>query len=344
MLVSIGLLVGGLTLLVGGANYLIRGVSALAAAAGVSPLVIGLTVVAFGTSTPEIVVNVLAAANGETGLAFGNIVGSCAINIGFVLALTALIRPLDVEVTVITREIPMMVLGVAALVVMSEDRLLNRAAADALNRGDGLILLLLFCVFLYYIVMQSVQKRTRDPLLAEIAERAPPGAGAAVINAAAPRARGLDVLFTIGGLIGVGVGGRMTVAGAVDIAQHAGIPEEVIGLTLISFGTTLPELTTSILAARRGQADIAIGNVVGSCIFNVLCIGGLVATIHPIHVSDASQIDLLVMAGLSIALWPIAMRGPRKITRAEGGLLMAVYVSYVVYRALSVAAARGSAT
>ena len=339
MLLAIVLLVLGLVLLIGGADLLVRGVSALAAAAGVPPLVIGLTVVAFGTSTPEIVVNVLSAAKGQTSLAFGNIVGSSAINIGFVLALTAIVRPLAVEVTVITREIPMMVLGAAALVVMSEDAWLDGAAADVLTRGDGLMLLLLFGVFVYYIVLQAVQKKTRDPLLAEIAEGPPPPATEVPV---APRSRNaVNALLTLAGLVGVGLGGRWTVAAAVQIATALRIPDEVIGLTLISFGTTLPELTTSIVAARRGHGDIALGNVVGSCIFNILCIGGLVATIHPIEVSPGSQIDLLVMAALVIALWPIAMRGPRRVTRAEGALLMAVYVSYVVYRTVTVAAQRG---
>jgi cation:H+ antiporter len=324
MLLSLLLLIVGLALLIGGADLLVRGVSALAAALGVPPLVIGLTVVAFGTSTPELVVNVYSAAKGETSLAFGNIVGSCAINIGFVLALTAILRPIDVQVTVISREIPMMLLAVAGMVILSEDTILAGGAIDVLNRNDGLMLLLLFCVFIYYIALQAMQRKRTDPLLQEIAEEARP--------APPKKLAWTQVMLTLIGLMGVGVGGRLTVSSAVDIAQRLGISEAIIGLTLISFGTTLPELTTSILAARRGHADIAIGNVVGSCIYNILCIGGIVATIHPIALPKGGQLDLLVMAGLSAALWPIAMRGPRKITRAEGALLLSAYLAYLAFR------------
>jgi cation:H+ antiporter len=327
MLLSVILLVVGLALLIGGADLLVRGVSALAAAIGVSPLIIGLTVVAFGTSTPEIVVNTVSALRGETSLAFGNIVGACALNIGFVLAISALIRPLDVHITVITREIPMLLLAVAAILIMSEDVLLNGNGPNVLHRGDGLILLLLFSVFLYYITLQAVANKTSDPLLAEISAEAP-----------APPKRssaGKNALIMVAGMVGVGIGGRMTVSGAVALAEGLGVPREIIGLTLISFGTTLPELTTSVIAARRGHADIAIGNVVGSCIFNIVCIGGIVATIHPISIPPGGRGDLLLLALLSFALWPIVLFGTRRISRLEGGLLLGTYLVYTTYRTLT---------
>lgn len=326
-MLSLLIFVVGLAVLIGGADLLIRGVSGLAAAAGVPQLVIGLTVVAFGTSTPELVVNVMAASHGQTELAFGNIVGACTVNIGLVLALTALIRPLTVEPSIITRELPMVLLAVAAIVVLSEDSALGTRTADTLDRSDGLALLLFFSVFLYYTVMQVVLRRSADAFVTEVRQ--------SVAERPAGRHKTwLEIVMLLSGLAGVAVGGRMTVGGAVGIATALGIPEVIIGLTLVSLGTTAPELATCILAARRGQGDIAIGNVVGSNIFNLLFIGGLVATVRPVPIPRGGQLDLLFMAGLSVVLLPIAIRGPRRILRSEAGLLLGLYVGYVLYRTL----------
>jgi cation:H+ antiporter len=333
MLLSLLSLAAGLALLIGGADLLVRGVSALARAVGVPPLVVGLTVVAFGTSMPEVVVNTMSAARQTTDLAFGNIVGSCAINIGFVLAITALIRPLTVEPSVITREIPMMLLGVAAIMVMSADVRLSGGAVNSLNRSDGIVLLLLFCVFLYSTVMTALMARHTDALVAEVQVEQ----GEAQVQAMR-RSLWTDAGFTVAGLIGVAAGGRITVDAAVTIATSLSVPPNVIGLTLVSFGTTLPELATGILAARRGHADIAIGNVVGSNIFNILFIGGMVSTIHPITVPPGGYFDLIFMAALSAALLPVAIRGPRRITRAEGAALLAAYLICLSYRSFSVVA------
>lgn len=331
MILLLLLLAAGLVLLIAGADFLVRGVSALAEALGVPPLVIGLTVVAFGTSTPEVVVNIMAAAKGDTALSFGNLVGSCAINIGFVLALTAIVRPLDVESTVVSREIPMMLLGIATLVVLAEDRFFNGSEHSTLVRSDGIVLLLLFVTFLYYTVRAAIRHQGHDALIVDVAQT--------VKKPRAVRPLWLSAVFTVGGLIGVAGGGRLTVYAAVKIAESLGVPANLIGLTLVSFGTTLPELTTGLIAARRGHGDIAVGNVVGSNIFNILLIGGTVATIRPMPMPPGAQIDLLFMAGLAVALWPIALRGPRKVTRGEGILLLSVYLGFMVFR--SVSALRG---
>jgi cation:H+ antiporter len=338
-MISAVLLILGLGLLLGGADILVRGVSALARAAGVPPIIVGLTLVAFGTSLPEVVINTMSAAKGETGLAFGNIVGSCAINIGFVLALTAIIRPLDVEPSIITREMPIMLLAVGALLVLSEDRFLNQSSENALVRGDGIMLLLVFCVFLYSVVGAAMAPRAQralahDPFVEEVTENVERGQGPGAGGKTQPT--WLSVLLTIAGLVGVGVGGRLALQGAISIAEALSIPEVIIGLTLVSFGTTLPELATSVMAARRGQADVAIGNIVGSNIFNMLFIGGIVSTIRPITMPVGGQADLLFMAGLCFILLPIARRGPRKITRAEGCTLLAGYLVYVSWRIWSV--------
>jgi cation:H+ antiporter len=322
MLTAILMLVGGLVLLLAGADRLVAGVSALAASFGVPPLVIAMTVVAFGTSTPEIVVNVVSARHGETGLAFGNIVGACTINVGFVLALTAVIRPLTVEPSIITRDVPMMLLAVAAVFVLAHDRAVGDGPADVLNHADGLMLLLLFAMFVYMSVFQAIARRKTDAFIAEAAEMP------------APRVhrRWVDVAQTLAGIAAVAIGGRLTVHGAVSIAESLGVPDVVIGLTLVSFGTTAPELATCLVAARRGQSDIVIGNVVGSNIVNILLVGGLVAAIHPMPVPPGGGVDLLFMTIMCIMLLPVAIRGPRRITRTEGAVLLVLYLSYVGYR------------
>lgn len=328
------ILIIGLAILLGGADVLVRGVSSLARALGVPPLVIGLTVVAFGTSTPELVLSLLAALRGETGLTFGNIVGANTVNIGLVLAVSAIVRPFEVEVSMITREIPMMLLGVAATFVLSMDGWLEGRGlgrGDVLGRGDGLMLLLLFGVFLYYTVADAIRRRrgeggaklATDPFVAEVRE-----------STAVPRGRAawIDVLMLLGGLVGVAIGGRLSVGAAVTLAEVMGIPQHIIALTIISWGTTLPELATGVVAARRGQGDIAIGNVVGSVIYNLLCIGGLVATIHPVALPAGGYVDLLFMAALAAALLPLSIRGRRRFTRGEGSALLFCYVAYTVAR------------
>lgn len=327
MILSFVLVVAGLAILIVGADYMIRGVSSLATALGVPTIVIGMTVVAFGTSMPEVAVNVLSAFKHETSLAFGNIVGSCSINIGWVLAVTALVRPLRVDAIIIRREIPFMILVTVILLVMSLDPQLNGTSAiGALTRTDGIILLLLFLVFIYYTTFQTLAVRKRDDLVEEATD-------------VAEEIKALPAwkmtLMIVGGLIGVAIGAQMAVSGAVDIARHLNIPENIIGLTLISFGTTLPELVTCVMAARRGQAEIAVGNVVGSNILNILFVGGTVATIHPIALPAGGIGDLLMLTLLCTLSFPIAVRGSKTVTRGEGTLLLILYLSYTTYRAIS---------
>ncbi|HEV2295039.1 MAG TPA: calcium/sodium antiporter [Tepidisphaeraceae bacterium] len=332
MLIAILEVVAGLGLLLLGAQLLVDGASALARRAGVPPLVVGLTVVAFGTSTPEVVVNVMATVNGETGLTFGNVVGACAVNVGCVLALTALICPLAVEKSIITREIPMLLLGVTGMVVMSLDSLLSGIAPDMLSRADGIILLLLFGVFLYYTISGAVRPKPlapMDPFIAELKEE--------VADAEPQRSLARDVLITVLGFIGVGGGGRVTVIGATSIAERLGVPEVVVGLTIVSFGTTLPELATCIVAARRGHSDVALGNIVGSNIYNLLFIGGLCATIRPLPIPLGGHIDLLMTAALCAALLPLSLTFRHHITRFDGALLMAGYLAYIIWRSIGAA-------
>ncbi|MBM3761741.1 MAG: calcium/sodium antiporter [Acidobacteria bacterium] len=317
------LLAASLSLLLLAARYFVDGISTIAESLGVPKIAIGMTVVAFGTSTPELVVNSISAYQGSTDLAFGNIVGSCLVNVGFVLGATALVRPMKVEHSLITREIPMLILTVATIVVLASDRFLNAETQDVWRRSDGLILLLLFCVFLYYTTRQAMAVDRSDPFIAEVSDE---------VARTKPKSLGLQILITIAGFIGVSLGANWTVEYAVSIARGFGVSETVIGLTVISLGTTLPELATCILAARRGDADIALGNIVGSNLFNLLCIGGIVSTIRPVTIPAGGHLDLIVMAFLSVVLLPIAIRSERTITRGEGSFLLVVFVTYLGYR------------
>jgi len=328
MAVTFGLLAVGLSVLLLGAKYFVEGMAALAKAFGMSPLIVGMTVVAFGTSTPELVVNALSAYRGETALAFGNIVGSSTLNIGFVLAVTALIRPLKVEPSLITREIPMLCVAVGALLILGSDLRLGGAGPDLFTRGDGLILLLLFGIFVYYTAIFSIVKNkltgiSADPFMVEVTEKA----------ARQPRkALGRQTIAAVLGLIAVSLGASWTVDGATGVARLIGMSENLIGLTIVSFGTTLPELVTCIVAARRGNAEIALGNVVGSNLFNILAVGGVVSTIQPVAVPAGGHLDLLFMAFLSAVLLPVAIRSGLTITRTEGAFLLVVYLLYMGWR------------
>ena len=323
-------LIIGLIFLVGGAQVMIRGATALAKVFHAPPVVIGLTIVAFGTSAPELVVNCTAAISRQTELAFGNVVGSCTLNLGWVLAITALVKPIKVERSIISREIPMMLLATAAFFVLAADRILNGAPENMLTRGNGVVLLLLFGVFLYYtiasILLAPKKVQEVDPFLEEIKD---------ALERRKALSKSASLAMTIGGLAALVMGGRLTVYAAVKMATAMGVPEFLIGLTIISFGTTLPELVTGILAARRGEGDIAIGNVVGSNIFNLLFIGGTVSIIHPISVPRGGIADLLVLTTLSALALPIAIRGPRIVTRSEGFFLLLLYLSYLAWRVVT---------
>lgn len=321
------LLAAGLVVLLTGAKYFVDGIAALAEWFGVPPLIVGMTLVAFGTSTPELVINALSAFRGETGLAFGNIVGSSTINIGFVLAVTALVRPLKVEPSIITREIPMLLVAVCAVLILSNDLRFDAAGADSLGREDGLILLLLFSIFVYYTVIYSIARRAlggvgADAFMTEVTDEARPRRGSV----------GRHAMITLSGAAAVSLGAAWTVDGATGVARLLGLSDNLIGLTIVSFGTTLPELVTCVVAARRGNADIALGNIVGSNLFNILAIGGVVSVIRPVAIPAGGHADLLFMALLSVVLLPVTVRSGQTVTRGEGVFLLAVYLSFLVWR------------
>ena len=314
------LLLLGLVLLLAGGDALVRGAADLARRLGISPLVMGLTVVALGTSAPELAVNVTAALRGSGSLSFGNVIGSNLANIGLIVGVAALVRPLDVQAVVVRRELPMMLLATGFALVFALDSVLAGAASSRYERGDGIALLLLLSVFLYYTAADMFRQRESRRGKVGMA----PGSWSVAVS----------LLVGTAGLVGLLVGAHFTVQGAVGIARSAGLPEAVIGLTLIAVGTSLPELAAALIAAWRGEAGIAIGSVIGSNLFNLLLVLGATAAIRPIPVPAGGVADLAVLCALSAVLWGVCVTQERRIIRAEGAALLTVYVFYVGARVL----------
>ncbi len=323
MLIDLLLLSLGIALLLGGGEFMVRGAAALAKTVGVSPLIIGLTVVAFGTSAPELAINMIAALNGNGDISFGNIIGSNIANIGLIIGITALVKPLEIHSSVISRELPMMLLATAAAVIMGLDHLLL-GTVSFYDRADGLLLLLLFCIFIHYTVSEVLrQRRFRADALFKEAEDLAQEDGSDKI--------GRNIFFTIIGMAALVGGGRLTVDAAVSLATAFQVPKVLIGLTLVALGTSLPELVTSIVATYRGQTDIAIGNVVGSNIFNLLFVMGLSSTTRAIPIPPKGAFDLAVMASLSFLLLPFTITHRKRIVRWEGAVLLAIYLAYTAW-------------
>lgn len=316
--------VGGLVLLLLGGDALVRGSASIARSLGVPPVVIGLTVVAFGTSAPEFVVAVTSTASDAGGIAFGNVVGASIINIALILGLTAVIHPLAVTPTIVTRELPMLALAVSATIVLSLDQYLD-GTPNRLTRGDGLILCLLFGVFLYYTVMAL--KRT--PSDAFVDEAKSYGWILRVKSLAIP------IVMLLLGLGGLGIGGNLLVNAAVDIAAELGMSQALIGLTVVAIGTTFPEMATSMLAARRGEADLAVGNIVGSNIFNLLLVLGVASALAPIEVPARGPASLSLGLGAALLLLGLIYLGGLSLKRRDGLLLLAFFLGYIVWVALS---------
>jgi len=295
------ILIGFLALL-GGGEFLVRGAVALAHRMRISPLVIGLTVVGFGTSTPELLTSLVAALDGSPGIAVGNVIGSNIANILLILGLAAVLRPIAVDKDVFRRDaLPLIGATLAAVGIL---------AYGAAGRGIGLLLLAGLAAYLVLAFRSS-----RNPDADEVEVAAMPGLQAG--------------LLIVGGLVAMIFGASWLVKGAVSLATNAGISETVIGLTIVAVGTSLPELVTSVIAARRGQGDIALGNIIGSNIFNVLGILGATALIHPLAVpADMTLRDGTILAGATAALLLVAWTGLR-ITRREGWAFLALYAGYL---------------
>lgn len=309
----------GLVVLVGGGELLVRGASRLAAAWKVSPLVIGLTVVAFGTSAPELAVSVQAAWAGSGDLALGNVVGSNIFNVLFILGVSALIAPLTVSSRLVRLDVPLMI--IVSLLV------LGVGLDGRINRLEGLALVLGICAYTWWCIRQS--RKENAAINAEFAQEWPQGK-------LRFRSVTLDLLLIIGSLGMLGLGSRLLVEGSAWIAENLGVGERVIGLTIVAAGTSLPEVVTSIVAALRGERDIAVGNVVGSNIFNILCVLGLSSAIVGVNISPSVLwFDIPVMIAVAIACLPIFFTG-HLIARWEGGLFIFYYLAYTSYLVLRV--------
>ncbi len=307
-------IIGGLATLVVGGELLVRGASRIAALAGVSPLVIGLTVVAFGTSSPELAVSLKASLGGQTDIAIGNVVGSNIFNVLFILGLSALVTPLVVSSQLIRVDVPIMILVSVALLVLGLD--------GRIGRIDGIGLFLGLICYVGWSLRQSRKEAAAVQRESEQGStETPKGISAQMV---------LQIGLILVGLLLLTLGARWLVHGSVTIAQVLGMSELLIGLTIIAAGTSLPEVAASILASIKGERDIAVGNVVGSNIFNIMCVLGLSAAVAPngIEVSPtALHLDIPVMIAVSVACLPIFFTG-HVIARWEGGLFFAYYCMY----------------
>lgn len=314
MLLSLLFVIAGLALLYGGAEWLVKGAVGLSLKLGVSRLVIGLTVVAFGTSMPELVVSVLASLRGSPDITLGNIIGSNSANIGLILAVAAIVTPLHVHVATLRREVPI-ALGVAALFGWL-------CWTGSLSRLDGALLL---AGLVAYVVFSYRSAKTETMVLSgdvrtEFEEALPEPS----------RTMRMNLLLLLAGLVPLALGAELMVRGSSDIARSLGLSEKLIGLTIVAIGTSLPELATSVVAAFRKEADLAVGNVVGSNIFNILGIAGVAALIADVTGTHRFMIDVGVMILFSALLLPILLTGHR-ITRGEGAALLAGYIAYMVW-------------
>lgn len=340
--------------LIKGADIFVVGSSGLAKKLKISSLVIGLTVVAFGTSAPELAVSVAAAINGQADIALSNVVGSNIFNVLGVLGITAIISPLVANKSVIKKEFPFMLLASMALLVMGADAILV-GGDNIISTSEGILLLLFFAVFMYSLLIfakssngnaiapiqqLNCDNATNDTNIVnangldepqQVSSDSPlPNDNATTVATTRPLTTKKSILLALLGLALIVVGGKFVVSSASELAKFIGMSENLIGLTIIAVGTSLPELVTSIVAARKGENDIAIGNVVGSNIFNILFILGVSATITPITLGAFALIDIIIMTVVGLLAFVFAF-SRRKVNRVEGIILTALYIAYTVY-------------
>ena len=317
--VAIVFIILGFIALVKGADWLVDGASAIAKQFGISDLIIGLTVVAFGTSMPEFVVNMVSVAQGSTDLAITNILGSNIINTFVILGLTALVYPIVSQKRARDFDIPMSIIAGVLVFTFVAIQLPFGETERGIGRMGGIVLLLMFCYFLYNTFLHS--KEHPEEVETEVKQM--------------PTRRAIALILV--GFIGLIVGGELIVKSAVDIATRMGVSEAVIGLTVVALGTSLPELATSVIAAAKHKSDIALGNVFGSNIFNVFFVLGVSATVRPLPAYEGIELDAWMAAIGSIVVWmAVKTNHERKIQRWTGALLLLIYAGYLTYRLLNV--------
>ena len=315
MILNIVLLVVGLVLILKGADFLTDGASGLARRFRISPLVIGLTIVAFGTSAPELTVSMVSSFHGSAGMAIGNVVGSNLFNTLMIVGVTSLVAPIVVTKGTLSKEIPLCILSCLVLLVCANDVVLGAGPVNMLSRADGLLLLCFFAIFLSYTFAiarpsENGEAETPDALL--------------------PLWRCL--VYIVGGLAALVLGGQWFVDASTGIARSLGVSDAVIGLTLVAMGTSLPELATSVVAALKKNPEMAVGNVIGSNLFNVFFVLGASATVAPLPLGGIGNFDLCYLLGACVLLFLAgAYYRERTITRPEGGLLVVAYLGYTGY-------------
>ena len=309
------LLIGGLALILVGANALTDGAAAVAKKFQISDLVIGLTIVAFGTSAPELVISVMSALGGSADMAIGNVVGSNIFNVLMIIGVTAMVLPIKVGEGILSKEIPLVILASFVLAFCANDLLLDGGSANVISRIDGLILICFFLIFMRYTF--AIARNGGEEAEGEKIKEMPIWKSA---------------LFIVGGLAGLVYGGQLFVDGASGIASALGVSESTIGLTIVAGGTSLPELATSVTAALKKNSGMAIGNVIGSNLFNIFFVLGCSATISPLPMGGINNIDMLVLIGSSLLFWLVGwFFKKRTITRVEGALLVIGYITYTAF-------------
>lgn len=311
------LLIVGLGLILAGANFLTDGSAAVALRFRVPEFVVGLTIVAVGTSTPELVVSVLSAIAKNSSMAIGNVVGSNLFNVFVILGICALIAPIALTRQNIRRDIPFGLAASLLLLLMASDRLFRAHAADTIGRLDGIVMLVLYIGLLVYTVREARKEIREEPAQKTTVKQ---------------KSMWIVVPMILGGLAALVGGGELFLRSATHIARTLGISESVIAITLVAGGTSLPELASSIVSLLKGKAEMALGNVIGSNIANILLILGISATIHPLSMGGITTLDLVMVVLSSLLLFITAFTFRRKtIDRWEGGLFLAIYIAYIWY-------------
>lgn len=314
MFIAVLSLVIGFALLVKGADFFVDGASSIAKRLRIPAFIIGLTIVAFGTSAPELAVSMTAAIKGSNDIAIGNVVGSNIFNLLVVLGCSAAILPLVVEKSMIKRDYPLSIGAVVLLGILSID-VFNKNGGMKISRFDGVVLLVCFSLFMYLTIQEALKHR-KEATQEEEQDDANPIAK--------------SIIISLLGLAGIVFGGDLSVDGAKEIARFFGLSEAIIGLTIVALGTSLPELVTSIVAAKKGESDIAIGNVIGSNIFNIFLILGVSGTILPMQVSDTYIYDIAILLAISILAY-LPILKTKKVARWQGITMVLVYVAYTAY-------------
>ncbi len=316
MILDIFLLIVGFVLLIKGADKMVDGSASIAQRFGLSKLMIGLTIIAFGTSAPELIVNILASVNGNSDIGMGNIIGSNIANILLILGVSAIFCHLKVDSSIVKKQIPFSILSAVALFILVNNVFFDGLTSNSLMRSGGLILILFFGIFLYYTF--SIAKNNDG--LKKDSENIE------------DRKNWVSIIMIVGGIIALFFGGKFIVDSSVSIASYFGLSETLIGLTIVAVGTSLPELAASVVAARKNQASMAIGNVIGSNIFNILWILGLSSIIRPIEYSGIMNFDLFFLIYISLLLLPLVYIGKRDhFTKKEGYILVGLYIAYLAF-------------